>query len=154
MNPLNYQERAVSFLGTQAIGQAQLKMYYLTSEKQAETPVPEPELQRQWLVQGLDEANFPGEHHIGFAIIHAADDGDYLLISTWCDANMLRHRVFTIDNENRLQSLESTKIIACVWELAVMFYERNFWIEQVMTTEKLEDENVQRYLQKGYSGWV
>lgn len=154
MNPLKYQQRAVSFLGTQAIGQAQLKMYYLASEKQAKTPIPEPERQRQWVAQGLDEADFPGEHHIGFAIIHAADDGDYLLISTWCDANMLRHRVFTIDNENRLQPLDGTKIIACVWELAVMFYERNCWIEQVMTTEKLEEANVQRYLQEGYSGWI
>ncbi len=154
MNPLNYQKRAVSFLGTQAIGQAQIKMYYLTSEKQAAAPVPDAELQRQWLTQGLDEADFPGEHHIGFAIIHAADDGHYLLISTWCDANMLRHRVFTLDNENRLQPLDSTKIIACVWELAVMFYERSYWIAQVMTTEKLEDANVQRYLQQGYSGWV
>lgn len=154
MNPLNFQKRAVSFLGAQTIGQARLKTYYLTSEKQAKAPVPEAELQRRWLTQGLDEADFPGEHHIGFAIIHAADDGYYLLISTWCDANMLRHRVFTVDEENRLQSLESSKIIACVWELAVMFYERNCWTEQVMTTEYLEEANVQRYLQEGYSGWV
>ncbi|BET98876.1 hypothetical protein [Xenorhabdus taiwanensis] len=154
MNLLNYQKRAVSFLGTQTIGQTQLKMYYLTSEKQKETPTPNAELRRQWLTQGLDEVHFPGEHHIGFAIIHAADDGYYLLISTWCDANMLRHQVFIISDENRLQPLDNTKIIACVWELAVMFYERNYWIEQVMTTEKLEEANIQRYLQKGYSGWV
>lgn len=154
MNPHNYQQREVSFLGVQTIGQTQLKMYYLTSEKQKVVALPEPALQRQWLSQGLDEAIFPGEHHVGFAIIHAADDGYYLLISTWCDANMLRHRVFTISNENRPEPLDRTKIIACVWELAVMFYERNCWIEQVMVAEKLESANVQRYLQKGYSGWV
>jgi len=154
MNSLNYQKRSVSFLGTQTIGLAQLKMYYLTSEKQASSPVPDAEIQRQLLAQSLDETHCPGEHHIGFAIIHAADDGYYLLVSTWCDANMLRHRVFIVDSENRLQPLDSTKIIACVWELAVMFYERNFWIELVMTTEKLEDANILRYLQKGYSGWV
>ncbi len=154
MNPLNYQKREVSFLGSQTVGTTQLKIYYLTSDKRKSQPVPETERQRQWLAQGLDEADFNGEHHIGFAIIHAADDGDYLLISTWCDANMLRHRVFTIGDDGRLQSLEKTKIIACVWELAVMFYERNCWIEQVMISETLNEANVQRYLQKGYSGWV
>ncbi|MGP2502523.1 hypothetical protein ACTUSN_14145 [Pantoea ananatis] len=154
MNSFNYQKRAVSFLGTQTIGLTQLKMYYLTSEKQAEKPITPPELQRQWLYQGLNETDFPTDLHVGFAIIHAADDGFYLLISTWCDANMLRHRVFTVDGENLLHSLDKTKIIACVWELAVMSYERNCWIEQVMTTEKIEDSNVLRYLKKGYTGWV
>ncbi len=154
MNPLKFQQREVRFLGTQTVGKTQLKTYYLTSEKQASLPVPDAQRQQQWLTQGLDDADFSGEHHLGFAIIHAADDGNYLLISTWCNANMLRHRVFTIGNDGRLQPLEKTKIIACVWELAVMFYERNCWIEQVMISERLEEANVQRYLQKGYSGWV
>lgn len=154
MNPLNYHQREVRFLGMRIVDQARIKIYYLNSEKQAETPVPGEDVQQKWLSQGVGQDDFPGEHHIGFAIIHAADDGYYLLISTWCDANMLRHRVFTVDDQNRLQPLDSTKIIACIWELAVMFYERNCWIEQVMITEKIEDTNIQRYLQKGYSGWV
>lgn len=154
MNPFNYQQRHIDFHGTQTIGHTRLKLYYLKSPQQTGAPLPAPELQQVWLTEGLGSDHFASDHQIGFAIIHAADDGYYLLISTWCDANMLRHRVFTIDDDNRLQTLDATKIIACVWELALMFYERNCWIEHVMTTENLEESHVQRYLQSGYSGWV
>ncbi|EBA1655689.1 hypothetical protein HB016_002568 [Salmonella enterica subsp. enterica] len=154
MNPFNYQQRQIDFHGTQTIGQVRLKLYYLKSQQQAGTAIPLPATQQVWLTEGLSNDHFDIDHQIGFAIIHAADDGYYLLISTWCDANMLRHRVFTIDDDNHLRPLDATKIIACVWELAVIFYERNCWIEHVMTTENLEEKNVQRYLQSGYSGWV
>ncbi|ACT08473.1 conserved hypothetical protein [Dickeya chrysanthemi Ech1591] len=153
MNPFNYQKRSVEFLGVLSVGRDKLKVYYLKSQKQPHQ-VPSREMQQAWLEQGIGVDDFPSDHHVGFAIFHHADDGVYLLISTWCDANMMRHRVFSIDDAGKLHSLEQTKIIACVWELEVMFYERNAWITQVMVSEMLEPDNVQRYLAEGYNGWV
>ncbi len=85
---------------------------------------------------GLLDLGAESDHEIGFAILHWAADGDYLLINTWYDANMLRSSTFRVDDCDRdppkLTSLAPLRVIACVWELEIHKFERDAWVREVL----------------------
>ncbi len=103
MNPFLYQPRSAVFHGVLEFDDQRLKIYRIASQEQAGVPLPERDRQRALLREALREDRWPTDHHIGFAIFHFANDGVYLLVSSWCDANMLRHRVFMISPQGRLE---------------------------------------------------
>jgi hypothetical protein len=157
MNSFNYQPRQVRFHGTLTLGRHRLKRYLIASAARQTHPQPDEAAWRALLAPVVTQDSWPNDHGIGFAILHFADDGDYLLLSTWCDANMLRHHVFTVTQQHgewQRQSLADSRIIACVWELEVMVQERRRWIEQVMVSPQMQEKNVVRYLSGGFEGWV
>lgn len=157
MNPFDYVQRAMTFHGVVTTGDKHLKTYRIACASQVETQLPPLTQQQALLAQVLDDDEYPNDHGLGFVIYHFAEDGDYLLVSTWCDANMLRHRVFKIETQHgswQLISLAATHIIACIWELDIIFHERNAWIEHVLTAGALTAKQRQAYLAKSYSGWV
>lgn len=70
----------------------------------------------------------------GFCIVHQARDGVFALLNWWVGENMLRQRVFyaPLSAPLALESISSTGITACVWEMAVFWFERNAWVEEVL----------------------
>ncbi|EOV9617691.1 hypothetical protein ACN5LY_002270 [Cronobacter dublinensis] len=154
MNPFLYQPRSAVFHGVLEFDDRRLKIYRIASQEQAGVPLPDRDRQRALLREALREDRWPTDHQIGFAIFHFANDGAYLLVSSWCDANMLRHRVFMISPQGRLEPLDASRIIACVWELAIVWHERNLWIQEAMAQTAYSAAGVQRYLTQGYEGWV
>jgi hypothetical protein len=84
-----------------------------------------------------------GEHGVGFIIVHEALDGNYILASWWQGENMLTHYVYAADLENpyTFRSIAHTGIIACVWELEIIFFERNAWIDTALTGDHFWTEN-------------
>jgi hypothetical protein len=105
----------------------------------------------------------PDEHALGFAILHQAKDGEYLLLSRWYGGNMLKHAAFMIkrspDGQASLEPLAATGIICCVWELELMKRERDFWLQTMMqpapdSSSKSCDHSRQLYLSLHWEGWV
>ncbi len=98
----------------------------------------------------------PLDHGIGFVIIHFARDGNYLLLSHWYGGNMLKHDLFELkQTPTRWQviSLESTGIVACVWELQVITFERQTWICTAMDKGGTE-ASFSAYLSTTLEGWI
>ncbi len=98
----------------------------------------------------------PLDHGPGFVIVHYARDGDYLLISRWYGGNMLKHELFQlVQNAEGWQAepLRSTNIVACVWELQVIAFERQAWVATVMTKRGTE-QSFKSYLNTVLEGWV
>lgn len=96
------------------------------------------------------------DHRTGFAILHYALDGTYLLVSRWYGGNMLKHEAFDIDaagNSLRLRSLHDTRIVACVWEFEVMAFERNAWVRTAMLNGGTP-ASLEAYLGTHFTGWV
>ena len=101
----------------------------------------------EWLLKSKDY-NIP-TYNIATLIIHKWRGGHFAIISWWTDENMLQVLVYLATNENPTHfKLYSDKgIVTCVWEMEVLWFERNAWIEEVLRKE-INSENINNYLQK------
>jgi hypothetical protein len=79
-------------------------------------------------------AESPMHHGAAFVIAHEAREANLVLVDWWVGENMLEHRVFSspLVDPGALAPLEPAGIVACVWELAVLWFERQAWIETVL----------------------
>lgn len=96
------------------------------------------------------------DHGVGFLMVHYARDGDYLLISRWYGGNMLKHELFRLTETGsgwQAEPLRSTNIVACVWELQVITFERQAWVCTAMAKGGTE-ASFNSYLQMVFEGWV
>jgi len=98
----------------------------------------------------------PGDGPAGFAIAHYARDGNYLLVSSWYQCNMLKHSVRAMRHEDgawSLSPLAQPTIAACVWELAIVAFERDAWVRTTMGGGGATD-SLDQYCGCRIQGWV
>jgi hypothetical protein len=155
-NPLTYSPRLVTALPPLDVRDRTLKVYGMFAEPERRSTLPAPE----WLAQqaaavlspGLDD----GDHPLGFLILHYGRDGAYLLVSQWYDANMLKHWVLGAagDGSTPFAPLAQRDLVACVWELEVIGFERDAWVNTVLAHGELDDAARAAYLATTFSGWV
>lgn len=71
---------------------------------------------------------------VGFVGIHDGRGANVVFLSVWADENELRHLVFVSPHERPEQLVEATGsgFIACVWDMAVLCFERAAWVETVL----------------------
>lgn len=133
---LRYAPRVVKPRPAILVNGYRLKVYELYYEAPASGfRLGEEELRRV-VGQCLPAAKDPLEHRAGFVIAHFARDGSYLLVSRWYGGNMLKHDLFEITESGggwQIKSLSSTGIVACIWELQVIAFERQAWVNKAMT---------------------
>ncbi|WP_341502461.1 hypothetical protein [Gallaecimonas sp. GXIMD4217] len=128
---MTYQSRQVDFLGIWAKGAWQLKAYGIH--------LPHQPLDNQLKLQArrLLDATLAGvaatELPAGFVGIHQGEGRNVIFIDWW-RGNELHHRLFLSALDNPLQFLPAgpDDFIACVWDLGLMAYEREAWIEKVL----------------------
>lgn len=80
-------------------------------------------------------------YNIATLILHEGNEGVFALINWWIGENMIQHYVYFSGYDNPVEfTLFSDKGISfCVWELAVMWHERNAWVEHVMKNNSRPD---------------
>lgn len=158
MNPLTYQARRVRALPPLNVAGRMLKLYAVFSEQHAHTALPSEAALHRLLEVVLPPLVDERDHPAGFAILHFANDGIYLLVSRWYDANMLKHQVYQCRIEGgHIQlsaDLAETQIIACVWELEILKFERDAWVRTVLAQGRLDPQTLDNYLTAQFSGWV
>jgi hypothetical protein len=154
MNPLSYSPRACQFIGRHKVPGSQFKTYAIFAQPEYIHALPNAQILQRWLSDACEGWHNDADHGVGFAIVHFALDGKYLLVSRWCDANMIRHRVFSFKDSTPLTPLSDISIIACVWELKLMMAERDFWLSTVLKPESGLDESqrIDAYLNQHFIG--
>lgn len=89
-------------------------------------------------------------HHygVGFMGIHAGKTANFIFIDWWQDENELHHHVYVsqLDTPTQLEYVTPTGLIACVWDLAVLGFEREAWLQAVLKRPEAPDLN--DYLQR------
>lgn len=79
-------------------------------------------------------------------ILHEGKEGCFAILCWWIDENMLQLFVYLANDaqpDNFI--LYSDKgIITCVWEMAVLWFERNAWVEHVLM--KADKPDIESYL--------
>ncbi len=157
-NPLTYSPRLVKALAPVEVCGRILKAYAMFRDPAHRSTVPDPDWLRHHIASVLTEPPQPRDHPVGFAILHYGSEGDYLLVSQWYGADMLKHwvRAAVVDAEGGTSfiPLVQRDLVACVWELEVIKFERDAWVNTVMAQGRLDQAAVDAYLTTTFSGWV
>jgi len=98
-----------------------------------------------WLAQ---HTTYPlDSYRIASLILHVGREGCFAILSWWIDSNMLQTQVhLATDPERRDFRLFSDRgIFTCVWEMAVLWFERNAWVQHVLT-HPADPHGIDRYL--------
>lgn len=73
-------------------------------------------------------------YRTAFLIVHEGRDGVWTLLNWWAGCEMLQSITFYTDygKPKEFQMLPKEGFMACVWEMAVIFFEREMWIEHIL----------------------
>lgn len=76
-----------------------------------------------------------GRYGCGFLGVHEGRGHDFIFVDWWEDENELHHHVFIAPTgePDQLRDATATGVSACVWDLAVICFERQAWLETVLT---------------------
>ncbi len=145
-----YQKRPIRFLSVECCGEWKIKCYSISckneyaSERQiqaAKDRIPE------WLLQA-ELTRYP-HYKVAALMIHEGRDGCFAIISWWTGGNMLQLFAFIADEQlpDQFHLISDKGIVSCVWEMAVLWFERNAWVEKVLRQPENPDA-LNQYLQE------
>lgn len=85
-------------------------------------------------------------YHVGFLGVHDGRGANFVFFDYWADENELHHHVYVSpsDQPQELQYVTPTGLIACVWDLRLMAFERQAWVENVLANPA--GPNLEAYL--------
>jgi len=89
----------------------------------------------------------PGRPGVGFRIAHQGATGRYAVVAWWANENELPIRVAVRRGDGPWQPAARDESI-CVWDLQVIAFERDAYVETVLATRDL-DSGVIAYLERG-----
>jgi len=89
---------------------------------------------------------------VGFVGIHQGRGSTFVFVDWWANENELRHFVYCTDGPDILTLRPATEAdsVACVWDLRVMQFEREAWVETVLANPNGPD--LDAYLNRQLSG--
>ncbi|MEO1366289.1 MAG: hypothetical protein AAFX50_03855 [Acidobacteriota bacterium] len=75
-----------------------------------------------------------GRYGVAFATVHAGEHGDYVVLDWWTGRDILKHHLFGAPRPHggELRYGWPNNACCCVWELAVLWFERNAWFRHVL----------------------
>jgi hypothetical protein len=154
-----YRQRPVLSLGiaeilTKRPGQApwRLKVYGIAYDR----PAPREEL----VAAAMDRARHDlppvaaNVYGLGFLGVHDGRGATLVFLDWWADENELHHRVYVgpPDRPGILEDVTHTDLLGCCWDLAVIAYERQAWVETMLANPAGPDEEA--YLARRLEGLV
>ena len=102
------------------------------------------------------ESSAPGTQHygVGFVGIHQGRTGNFVFVDWWADENELHHHVYASarDDPTRFDYVTPTGLTACVWDLHVLGFERQAWLETMLAA--MAGPDVEAYLARRFEGAV
>lgn len=128
-----YRKRSLSYFETLFVKDWHIKTYGIS----AHTPRPPQSMLKSLLKLAPEIIQSIGNefetYQLAFAILHEANDGDFILFFWWTGENMLASRVFYASERGaEYKDIQDTHIAACIWELEIIKYERDLWTSLVL----------------------
>lgn len=160
-----YQARSVRFLQLAELSGWHVKVYGISAlqeqpdpafveaaEQLAQGRLPNPPV---WsAAPGTGPAVSEDRYGVAFLIAHEGQEGNFALVSWWTGENMLQHHVYFAPAQPpfTFEYLSPTGVVACVWELAVLAFEREAWVDTVLANPLGPD--IGAYLARHFSAEV
>ncbi len=123
-----YRPRRISSLGRTVAGGTALKLYAIEAEGASLKPAVV-ETARDILA-----AHAPGPGHVGFAILHRGEEAVWLLLHWWMEGGILAERLWRAPLDEGQAAFEpmDRPLMACVWELVPIDFERDAYVATLM----------------------
>ncbi|WP_062114322.1 hypothetical protein [Aureimonas sp. AU40] len=123
-----YRPRRIRSLGRTIANETALKLYGIEVEGAALGPV---SIERAKYVLA---AHAPGPGHVGFAILHRGEEAVWLLLHWWMAGGILAERLWRAPLGSAQAGFEPVDrpLMACVWELVPIAFERDAYVATVM----------------------
>jgi hypothetical protein len=142
-----YNTRPIRFLEIYQWNDWKIKMYSI-SVRHTLVDAQNIETAKQLLTVWLEDSKlYPLEiYKVATLILHEGKEGCFAIINWWIDENMLQQFVYLATNEHPTEfTLYSNNgIFTCVWEMTVLWFERNAWVEHVL--KKADNPDFEGYL--------
>jgi hypothetical protein len=112
---------------------------------------------REFIKNEIKSGRLNLEKELGFVILHRAGDYLLLLITTWRNTNEMWESVYfkkAVQSEayKQIEFKNNHKGTYCVWELSIVWHERNAWLNFIQS--KRNEEAKLKYLNDLFSGMV
>jgi len=146
-----YKTRPVRFLDLAEHAGWRIKVYGIRFSEDGSEERPDPaiiKLATQAMLGQLPQpAVTDSRYGVGFLIIHQGQHRNWLLLDWWGDQEILKQHLFSspLDAPGKVTRAESD-LLACTWELAVHGFERQAWIDTVLSNPAGPD--LEAYLNK------
>lgn len=142
-----YQPRPIRFLELWQTAGWTLKLYGIAYSR----PLPRPELlaaAKEVAATQLAKLQTQEHYHLGFMGVHDGRGANFVFVDYWADENELHHHVYISPAEHpaRFEYATPTGLIACVWDLRVICFERQAWLETALANPA--GPNLQEYLER------
>lgn len=136
----NYFSRPIRFLEVYNHGQWKIKMYSISIHS-GQINANHIHLAKQNLENWLSKSNIYEleSYKVATLILHEGREGCFAIINWWIDENMLQHFVYIRNDDSDFKIFSDNGIITCVWELAVLWHERNAWVKHVLIKNEAPD---------------
>jgi hypothetical protein len=142
-----YKPRPIRFLELWREAGWSVKVYGIAYNR----PLPRPEVIEAGMAVArphLTEAtaSAPGGYRTGYLGIHDGRGANFVFFDFWADENELHHHVYVspTDRPGEWEYVTPSGLIACVWDLRVMCFERQAWVDCVLANP--EGPDVAAYL--------
>lgn len=149
-----YNTREVKFMEQLTCLQWQVKWYSLTlkGETNLDWHTQATEQLPKWI--SLLEGKGKLTCKIATLILHTAYDYNYSILFTWVDENVLALSVYRSQKEKPdfFELISANGIVSCVWELGIIWHERNAWIKHVLN--RLPQADIIGYLNSKINGEI
>ncbi len=101
------------------------------------------EIARKRLINSTNSDNHYG---VGFLGVHDGRGANFVYVDYWADENELHHHVYISPSEEpaSLEYVTPTGLIACTWDLRLLSFERDAWVECVLANPSGPD--IEEYL--------
>jgi hypothetical protein len=134
INPGPYEPRSIRFLELWRHGNWRLKVYGIAYGR----ATPRPALIEAAKAVAADRLTAIPQslqhYSVGFLGIHDGRTSNFVFVDWWADENELHHHVYVSPKHEpeRLAYAIPTGVIACVWDLRVLAFERQAWLDTVL----------------------
>jgi len=129
-----YKARPIRFLEIQRLAEWQVKVYSISHKTEYVKESYKDKAMAQ-VVNWLKHAAHHGleTYNMATLILHECKEGCFAVISWWTDENMIQNLTFLSQGENTgFEPFADNEIVTCAWEIEILWFERNAWIEHVL----------------------
>ena len=143
-----YAQRPIRFLELWRPAGWRIKVYGISYRRAAPRPALV-EAAKATAAERLAAVGGSVRHYaVGFLGVHDGRTANFVFIDWWAEENELHHHVYVspTDAPGRLDYVTPTGLAACVWDLRVMAFERQAWLETVLKRAPAPDFDA--YLQQ------